>query len=131
MRVSLDHAHIFASDTAATVSFLQTMFGARIVWDDIVAGVRGIRLQIGRAFIHVYDQPPRGARGGAVHHLGIETDDLDALVRHMVSQGQVFRNPVREDAGFRYVMVAGPDELLFELFECREPPRWRIRTEVD
>jgi catechol 2,3-dioxygenase-like lactoylglutathione lyase family enzyme len=131
MRVGLDHAHIFASDTAATVSFLQTMFGARIVWDDIVAGVRGIRLQIGRAFIHVYDQPPRGARGGAVHHLGIETDDLDALVRHMVSQGQVLRNPVREDAGFRYVMVAGPDELLFELFECREPQRWRIRTDGD
>jgi hypothetical protein len=26
MRVSLDHAHIFASDAAATVGFFETMF---------------------------------------------------------------------------------------------------------
>lgn len=64
MRVSLDHAHIFASDAAATVDFFQTMFGGTVVWDDVLAGVRGIRLQIGRAFIMVYDQPPKAPRGG-------------------------------------------------------------------
>ena len=31
MRVSLDHAHIFASDPAATVEFFQAMFGAAVV----------------------------------------------------------------------------------------------------
>ena len=129
MRVSLDHAHIFASDPAATVQFFQTMFGATVVWDEVVAGARGIRLQIGRAFIHLYDQPPKAPRGGAVHHLGIETDDLAALVRKMTSRGFVFRNPIREDNAFRYVMIAGPDDLLIELFECREPDRWRIRSD--
>ena len=49
---ALDHAHIFASDSAAAVEFFQTMFGATVVWDEVVAGARGIRLQIGRAFIH-------------------------------------------------------------------------------
>jgi catechol 2,3-dioxygenase-like lactoylglutathione lyase family enzyme len=126
VRVSLDHAHLFASDVSATVDFFRTMFGATVVWDDVVAGARGIRLQIGRAFIQVYDQPPRAARGGAVHHLGIETDDLAGLVRHMTTQGFVFRNLVREDETFKYVMIAGPDDLLIELFECREPARWRI-----
>jgi catechol 2,3-dioxygenase-like lactoylglutathione lyase family enzyme len=102
------------------------MLGATVVWDDIVAGARGVRLQIGRAFVHVYDQPPRAPPGGAFHHLGIETDDLDALIRKMAARGYRFRNPVRDDGGFRYVMIAGPDELLIELLECREPQRWRI-----
>lgn len=128
MRVSLDHAHIFATDPAATVEFFRTMFGASVVWDEVVAGARGIRLQIGRAFIQVYDQPPRAPRGGAIHHLGIETDDLAGLVRKMTSRGFVFRNPIREDKAFTYVMIAGPDDLLIELFECHEPDRWRIRS---
>ena len=58
MRVSLDHAHVFASDLDATVEFFRSMFDAAVVWDDIVAGARGVRLQIGRAFILIYDQPP-------------------------------------------------------------------------
>jgi catechol 2,3-dioxygenase-like lactoylglutathione lyase family enzyme len=130
VRVSLDHAHIFASDPAATVQFFQTMFGASIVWDEAVAGARGIRLQIGRAFINVYDQPPKTPRGGAFHHLGIETDDLAGLVRNMTSRGFVFRNPIREDKTFKYVMIAGPDDLLIELFECHEPARWGIRSDA-
>ena len=129
MRVSLDHAHIFASDAAATVDFFQTMLGGTVVWDDVVAGVRGIRLQIGRAFIMVYDQPPKAPRGGPFHHLGIETDDLAGLVARMKSCGFVFRKPIQEDKTFKYVMIAGPDDLLIELFECREPARWRIRSD--
>lgn len=127
MSLSLDHAHIFASDLQATVGFFQRMFGAVVVWDQDVAGVRGVRLQLGRAFIHVYDQPPKRPRGGAVHHLGIETDDLDGLVRHMASEGHVFRTPIRQDKTFRYVMVAAPDDLLLELFECLEPENWKIQ----
>jgi len=129
VRVSLDHAHIFASDPAATVQFFLTMFGASVVWDEVVAGARSIRLQIGRAFINVYDQPPKAPRGGAFHHLGIETDDLAGLVRNMTSRGFVFRNPIREDKTFKYVMIAGPDDLLIELFECYDPTRWGIRSE--
>ena len=129
MRVNLDHVHIFASDPAATVQFFQTMFGAIVVWDEVVAGARGIRLKIGRAFIHVYDQPPKAPRGGAVHHLGIETDNLDDLVRKMTLCGFVFRNPIREDKSFKYVVIAGPDDILIELFECHEPVRWGIRSD--
>ncbi len=129
MRVNLDHAHIFASDASATVRFFQTMLGATVVWDEAVAGVRGIRLQIGRAFILIYDQPPKSCRGGAFHHLGIETDDLVGLVGRMESSGFVFRKPIHDEKAFKYVMIAGPDDLLIELFECNEPARWRIRSD--
>lgn len=126
MRVTLDHAHLFATDAAATVDFFRTMFGAEVVWDGTAAGVRGIRLRLGAAFLMVYDQPPRGSRGGAVHHLGIATDDLRALMQRMRERGYVFRNELRVAEGFDYVMLAGPDDLLIELFESREPARWGL-----
>ena len=59
------------------------MLDAVVVWDEDAAGVRNVRLALGNAFVQIYDQPPKAPRGGAVHHLGIETDDLDALVSRM------------------------------------------------
>jgi catechol 2,3-dioxygenase-like lactoylglutathione lyase family enzyme len=126
VRVNLDHVHIFCSDPSATIAFFAKMFGATVVWDEEAAGSRNVRLALGRAFIHLYDQPPKGERGGAFHHLGIETDDLDGLVERMKASGFKFRKPVREEPKFRYVMVAGPDNLLIELFECREPGSWQL-----
>ena len=49
-----------------------------------------------------------------------------ALVARMTVRGFQFRNPVRDLPQFRYVMIAGPDDLLIELFECRDPARWGI-----
>ena len=126
MRIGLDHAHIFASDIDATIDFLSRMFGATVVWGEEAAGTRSVRVQIGKAFIHIYDQAPRSERGGPVHHLGIETDDLDGLVTRMKAEGFAFRNAIRTEPKFRYVMVAGPDNLLIELFQSLEPGRWKI-----
>lgn len=126
MRVGLDHVHIFASDLSATVEFFRTMFGATVVWDEDAAGARNVRLALGNAFLQVYDQPPKKPRGGAMHHLGIETDDLDGLVSRLESNGFRFRNSIREEPKFRYVMVSGPDDLLIELFEVRERERWQL-----
>jgi hypothetical protein len=33
-----------------------------------------------------------------------------------------------EHAKFRYVMIAGTDNRLIELFECREPQLWQLKT---
>jgi len=128
MRVGLDHIHIFASNLSATVEFFLAMFGATVVWDDEAAGVRNVRLALGDAFVQIYDQPPKAPRGGAMHHLGIETDDLEALVLRMKEQGFHFRNPIRDEPAFRYIMIAGPDDLLMELFQVREPDRWQLRS---
>ncbi len=126
MPVNFDHAHIFASDLPATVRFFQEMFGAEVVWDQEAAGARNVRLAIGRGFIHLYDQPPKLDRPGNIHHLGIETDDLDGLVEHMRSKGFQFRNPIRDYPQFRYVMIAAPDNILIELFQVRARGAWRV-----
>lgn len=127
MRIGLDHVHLFASDLAATIDFFTRMLGATTVWDEEAAGVRNVRLALGAGFIHLYDQAPKTARGGPMHHLGIETDDLDGLVARMEGKGHVFRNAIQEQPKFRYVMAAGPDDLLIELFQCHEPQRWQIK----
>lgn len=126
MRINFDHAHIFASNVPATVQFFRQMLDAEIVWDEEAAGARTVRLAIGNGFVHVYDQPPRIDGPGNIHHLGIETDDLDALVAHMQREGYQFRNRIREYPTFRYVMVAGPDNILIELFQARNRNAWRI-----
>ena len=127
MNIGLDHVHIFASDVAATLDFFTRMFDAECVWDEEAAGARNVRIRVGSAFIHLYDGPPRGPRSGPVHHIGIETDDLQGLVYRMSAQGFVFRNAIRHEPKFSYVMVMAPDELLIELFQCNEPERWQVR----
>src|SRR5512143_4092683 len=97
MHASLDHVHIFASDLSATVAFFCEMLGARVVWDEAAAGVRNVRLSLGAGHIQIYDQRPKAPRGGAMHHSGIETDDLDALVAGMKRLGFQFKNPIRDD----------------------------------
>ena len=90
--------------------FFQTVLRATVVWVEVVAEPQGIHLQMGRAFI-------------------LETDDLVGLVGRMESSGFVFRKPIHDEKAFKYVMIAGPDDLLIELFECNEPARWRIRSD--
>jgi len=128
-KISLDHVHLFASNVEVTIKFFKQCFDAKVIWDEQAAGVRNVRIRIGQAFIHLYDQPPKGARGGAMHHLGIETDDLDDLVAKMKSLGISFKNQISEEEKFKYVMVLGPDDLLIELFQCQEPQRWEIFRE--
>ena len=75
-----------------------------------------------------YQTPAAGFAGEDFLNLvlGIETDDLAGLVARMKANGFEFRNPIRDEPRFRYVMVAGPDNLLIELFQSREPERWKI-----
>ena len=124
--ISLDHAHLFASDLVATIMFFTKCFDAEVIWDEEAAGVRNVRIQIGSSFIHLYDQAPKAPRGGAIHHLGIENEDLEGLLVRLKSLGVTWKNEIKEEKKFKYVMVEGPDDLLIELFECKEPERWKI-----
>ena len=120
MQVDLDHAHLFASDVDETIRWWSEMLGASVVFDLEVAGARNVRLSVGRGFIHLYDQPPRVVGSGSVHHLGIRTDDLEALVASMQAKGFRFRRPIKDFGIMKYAMAAAPDNVLLELFEPTE-----------
>ena len=117
MNCNLHHVHLFASDLDASLRFYTEMFGAGVVFDDIVAGVRNVLIRIGIGHINFYDQPPRDVGRSAVHHLGIYTDDISALVAHMEAKGFKFRTPIRDFGDLKYIMLEGPDRVLIEVFE--------------
>src|SRR4030042_1700047 len=111
------HAHLFASGLDASLKFYQEMFGAEILADLNMAGARTVFLAIGQGRLHFYDQPPRDEGKGVIHHIGIQTDDLEALVDHMKARGFQFRKEIADFGFWKYVMVQAPDNVLLELFQ--------------
>lgn len=117
-RIRLHHTHLFASDLDASIEFYRRWFGAEVVGDEVFAGSRNVLVTIGDGRLNFYDQPPRDRGRNAVHHLGIQTEDLKGLVERMRAGGVEFRKPVSDAGGLSYVMVEGPDGVLLELFQA-------------
>jgi catechol 2,3-dioxygenase-like lactoylglutathione lyase family enzyme len=117
MPCDLHHAHLFASNLDESLRFYREMFGAELVVDTEVAGARNVLIRIGAGHINFYDQSPKDSGRGAVHHLGIRTDDLAALVAHMKAKGFQFRKAITDVGVLKYVMAEAPDGILLELFE--------------
>ena len=117
VKTILHHAHLFASDIYKSVEFYCDMFEAKVLFDLEMAGARNIMIAIGGAKINFYDQPPKDEGRGAIHHLGIETDDLEGLIKHMQSKGFKFIKKVKDLGVWKYIMVEGPDQVLLEIFE--------------
>ena len=117
MKTSLHHAHLFASNLDESIKFYQDMFGAEILFDLKMAGARNVMISIGSSKINFYDQPPKEQGRGAIHHLGIETDNLEALVLNMKDKGYQFIKEIKNFGPLKYIMAAAPDNVLLELFE--------------
>jgi catechol 2,3-dioxygenase-like lactoylglutathione lyase family enzyme len=117
MKSSLHHVHAFASDVEASIRFYTEVFDGQVVFDDTAAGARNVFIRLGSGRLHLYDQPPRHAGSGSVHHIGIQTDDIQGVLGRLAGRGVVPRKPVAEFGFWRYVMVEALDGLLIELFE--------------
>jgi catechol 2,3-dioxygenase-like lactoylglutathione lyase family enzyme len=113
---SLHHTHLFASDVDRSIVFWRDHFGAVVLLDTEFAGARNVFMRVGEGRLHLYDQAPKHAGAGTVHHLGIETDELDALVARL-KVARVSVTDVRRHAEGDYAMAEGPDGLLLELFQ--------------
>ncbi len=111
------HAHLFASNLDRSLKFYQEMFGGSVVFDLNMAGARNVFLKIGRGGLNFYDQSPPDTGKGAIHHIGIQTDDLEGLVAHMKARGASFRKGITDLGFWKYVMFQGPDQVLLELFQ--------------
>jgi catechol 2,3-dioxygenase-like lactoylglutathione lyase family enzyme len=114
--ISLHHTHLMASNIETTIAFWREHFGAEVVFDDDFAGARNVFLRVGQGRLHLYAQAPKHSGSATVHHLGVETDELAALVGRLKAAG-VSVTDVRELPDASYAMAKGPDGLLLELFQ--------------
>ncbi len=114
--LSLHHVHLMATDIDATIAFWRDHFGAVVMLDAEFAGARNVFLRVGEGRLHLYAQPPKHVGQGTVHHLGVETDELEALVGRLKAAG-VSVTEIRRYPEACYAMAQGPDGLLLELFQ--------------
>ncbi len=114
------HVHLFASDIEKSLIFYKTFFGGEVVLDMEIAGARNIFMKIGYGKIHFYDQPPKMAGAGSIHHFGIQTDDVKRDYQHMEAEGVAFNKEVVDLGYMKYIMVPAPDNVLIELFEVNK-----------
>jgi catechol 2,3-dioxygenase-like lactoylglutathione lyase family enzyme len=99
--------------------------GGRGIWvqkffDEKLAGTRNVFLAVGTGRL-IYDQSPKDRGRGAIHHLGIKVADLRGVWQRLQAEGLTSPHGLREQNGWRYVMIAAPDGILLELFEFDDP----------
>jgi Glyoxalase/Bleomycin resistance protein/Dioxygenase superfamily len=85
-----------------------------------IAGARNIFMKVGTGRIHFYDQPPKIAGAGSIHHFGIQTDDVARDYQRMKAEGVAFNKEIVDVGTMKYIMVPAPDKVLIELFEVNK-----------
>ncbi len=118
MTEHVHHTHLFTNDIDATIAWWVEMLGAEVSYDGEFGGARNVFLRIGSGRIHLYDQAPRDDGKGAVHHIGVRTDDLEALEARLRDKGVAFRSGIRDFGAWKYIMCPAPDGVLLELFQA-------------
>jgi catechol 2,3-dioxygenase-like lactoylglutathione lyase family enzyme len=111
------HVHIFASDIEKSIKFYEDFFGGKVVFDSELAGARNVFMKIGHGRLHFYDQPPKNPGRGSIHHFGIQTDNIEAVVDKVRLGGINLKKGITDLGFWKYIMVPAPDEILIELFQ--------------
>ncbi len=117
MGCHLHHVHIFASDIDRSIRFYEEFFGGVIALDAEMAGARNVFMRIGSGRLHLYAQPPRSPVRGNIHHFGIQTDQIERVVKRLKARGVPLRKEITDLGFWKYIMVPAPDEILIELFQ--------------
>ena len=117
MACHLHHAHLFASDLNQSIRFYSEFFDARIVMDLKMAGSRNVFLSVGQGRLHFYDQAPKNPVRGNIHHLGIQTDNLEEMVNKLIAGGVPLKKGITDFGFWKYITVLAPDNVLIELFQ--------------
>lgn len=120
MAEHLHHVHFFATDIDATIAWWQDMMGGKVIYDGDFGGARNVFMRVGSGRLHLYEQEPRDEGKGAIHHVGIRTDDLEALEQRLRTAGVEFRSSIRDFGAWKYIMCPAPDNVLLELFQVDE-----------
>ena len=121
----LNHIHIKSKDARAAVQWFVDNFGLEKVMeastgDDFIVGMvlDGVPVYFTQ-HAHAASLPPGDA---GIHlgleHLGLEVEDLDALLERLKKKGvEVLEPPQESPIGARYAFIEGPDATRLEVIE--------------
>lgn len=113
---TLHHPHLMAADLDATIAFWRDGLGDQVIAELDFAGACNVFMRVGHGRLHLRDQPPRTNERSTVHHLGVQTDELEHLVGRLRDMGVSVTTSATSPA-LRYAMAEGSDGLLIELFQ--------------
>ena len=116
----IHHVHIFSSNLKKSLQFYQENFGGQVILDAEFAGARNVFMKVGNGRLHFYNQSPKHSVRGSIHHFGIQTENLEAMVTKLKSNGILFQKDVTDIGHWKYIMVPAPDNILIELFEINK-----------
>jgi catechol 2,3-dioxygenase-like lactoylglutathione lyase family enzyme len=114
----LEHVNITVSDPAASARLMSELFGWRVRWEGpALAGGRTVHVGSDDCYLALYT-PPGGAgefpKGRPLNHIGVEVDDLDAVVARVVAAGLTPMNHADYHPGRRFYFL-DPDGLEYEV----------------
>ncbi|MCJ7873650.1 VOC family protein [Phaeobacter sp. J2-8] len=123
MMAYLEHANITVNDPRATAAVLHDLFGWHIRWEGEGLGGKGYTVHVGTdgSYLALYapkdrmeGQTTRYTHLGALNHIGIVVDDLDAIEARVTSAGYVPINHADYEPGRRFYFE-GPDGVEYEV----------------
>lgn len=114
--IDLHHAQLMTSDIDASIAFWRDGFAGEVIADMPMDGARNVFMRVGDGRIRLCEQVPEHHGPGTIRHLGIQTDDLTAVVDRLNTIG-VAAGEVHGSASAAYAIVHGPDGLVLEVFQ--------------
>ncbi|WP_417524116.1 VOC family protein [Marinovum sp.] len=117
----LEHVNITVDDPQATAAVLQELFGWRIRWQG--EGPKGRALHVGTetSYLALYapsdrseGQSKRYSQLGALNHIGIVVEDIDAAEDKVIAAGYAPGNHGDYEPGRRFYFD-GPDGVEYEV----------------
>ncbi len=122
MLAKLEHVNFTVPDAKATAQFLHTLLGWETRWEGAALN-DGYTAHVGNGdtYLALYSpkpalegQSPPYTHSGAMNHIGIVVDDLDAVEETVKALGYVPHNHADYEPGKRFYFD-GPDGVEYEM----------------
>lgn len=137
MRVSsLDHIHIYSAEPSRSIGFFSEVFGGEHL--GALPGTENQGVLLGGQLLIIgpfplgmsAKEPPAHedgalASGYGVAHFGLQTDDLDDLVRRAKAAGADVHSEPRSSETVSYVYLTAPDGVVLEITQLNLSPKLR------
>ena len=129
VKVWLEHIHIVTPDPMKLAAFYEKAFGAKITRTGTLPnGGVAVSLDLGgtRLAIMVPDTPDKRDPPDNPHkhfgleHLGVRTDDIEAVVKSAVAAGATIMQDVTQvRPGARVAFIMAPENTMIEVSEAK------------